>query len=167
MSEDDVKMTAHTFQQAFPHATLWFSFQRYYYILVGTQENLKLDFHKMQYRMAQKGIQQELEPLGISDVYDVLACFIMDEESLLNYTRDSRINTDNHPFLEYDPTSVYLNTGTYVKNNLAAIAGLRQSVSSYLYNKGSNALETQLVLDELEKRIAATPVERFWPYYME
>jgi spermidine synthase len=167
MSEDDVKMTAHTFQQAFPHATLWFSFQRYYYILVGTQENLKLDFHKMQYWMAQPGIQQELEPLGISDVYDVLACFIMDEESLLNYTRDSRINTDNHPFLEYDPTSVYLNTGTYVKNNLAAIAGLRQRVSSYLYNTGSNALETQLVLDELEKRIAATPVERFWPYYME
>ena len=75
-------MTARTFLEVFPYASLWFSFQRNYFLLVGTQQPLSLDFQRLVNLISQEDIQQELEPLGIIDAYDVLACFIMDEETL-------------------------------------------------------------------------------------
>jgi spermidine synthase len=167
MSQDDIKMTARTFQQVFPHSTLWFSFQRHYYVLIGTQQEINVDFQQLRYWMAQPSIQQELSPLGINDPYDFLSCFIMDERALANYSNSAKLNTDNHPYLEYEPTMSYLDIDTYVKENLSAIAPLRQSIFPYLDNTGYSEDEIRLIHIELEQRIAATPVEHFWPQYLE
>jgi spermidine synthase len=167
MSEDDIKMTARTFQQVFPHATLWFSFQRHYYILIGTQQEINVDFQKLSHWMAQPSIQQELSPLGINDPYDFLSCFIMDERALANYSIGAKLNTDNHPYLEYEPTMSYLDIDSYVKENLSAIAPLRQNIFPYLVNTGYTEDEIQSVKTTIEQRIAATPVEHFWPQYLE
>lgn len=135
---DNIKMTARTFQQVFPHASLWFSFQRYYFLLVGTQQPLSLDLQMMQSVMSQEAIQEELSPLGISDAYDVLSCFVMDEEALGNYVAGARLNTDDHPYLEYEPATSYLAVEDHVRANLNEIAPLRQSVWPFLVNTGDS-----------------------------
>ncbi len=167
LSEQDVKMTARTFQQVFPHATLWFSFQRHYYILVGTQQPLSLDYQLLSQRMAQMNIQNELAPLGIEDAYDILSCFILDEDSLARYSSGSRLNTDNHPYLEYAPASAYLAIDASVRQNLAAIASLRQSAWPYLVNTGPTPDDRLLVESTLVVRMMTTRVEDFWPYYLD
>lgn len=167
LSEEDVKMTARTFQEVFPHATLWFSFQRHYYILVGTQQELVLDFQRISHLMAQPDIQNELAPMGIHDAYDVLSSFIMDEVSLASYSSGSRLNTDNHPYLEYAPSSAYLLIDSSVRQNLSAIAPLRQNVWPYLVNTGTTPSQSQQVELNLINRMMTTQVEDFWPEYLD
>ena len=166
LSEEDVKMTARTFQQVFPHASLWFSFQRHYYILVGTQQELEIDFQQLSAWTSRANIQDELVPLGIKDAYDVLACFILDEHSLAQYSAGSRLNTDNHPYLEYAPNSAYLVIDNSVRQNLKAIAPLRQSVCPYVVNTGATPSQSQLVELDLLKRMMTTRIEDFWPDYV-
>jgi spermidine synthase len=45
LSDREVRMIAKTFVTVFPHTTLWFTPLRQYVILVGTQEELEIDFH--------------------------------------------------------------------------------------------------------------------------
>jgi spermidine synthase len=166
LSEVELKMTTRTFLQVFPHASLWFSFQRNYFLLVGTQQPLSLDFQKLVSLTLQEDIQKELGPLAINDAFDVLTCFIMDEEALSNYVNGARLNTDNHPYLEFEPSIGYFLIEEYIQKNISSIAPLRQSIWPYLVNVGRTESEIQTVHDELEKRIIDTSIDNYWPQYV-
>jgi spermidine synthase len=166
LSEVELKMTTRTFLQVFPHASLWFSFQRNYFLLVGTQQPLSLDFQKLVSLTLQEDIQKELGPLAINDAFDVLTCFIMDEEALSNYVNGARLNTDNHPYLEFEPSIGYFLIEEYIQKNISSIAPLRQSIRPYLVNVGRTESEIQTVHDELEKRIIDTSIDNYWPQYV-
>jgi hypothetical protein len=101
-----------------------------------------------------------------NDAYDVLVCFMMDENTLSDYITRVRLNTDNHPYLEFEPSLAYFPIEEYIKKNLAAIAPLRQSVWSYLINTGQTDAEIQSVKDELERRIVETSIDNYWPQYL-
>jgi len=166
LSEDEIKMTIRTFMSVFPHASLWFSFQRFYFILVGTQSELNLDFQLLQDRMADENIKAELAPVDISDSYDVLSCFIMGEGALANYASGAKLNTDGHPYLEYSATMSYFITGDFTRQSLSGISRLRQSVLPYLANLGATESEVEKVKANLQERFNATPVAHFWPDYV-
>jgi hypothetical protein len=165
LTVDDVKMVARTFQSVFPHATLWYSFSRHYYILVGTQGEISIDFAALQAKVARPEIQQELSPQGIKDAYDFLACFLLGEEGLRRYVGPGELNTDNYPRLEYDPSTTYLNVDDHVRANLNSTRLLRENVSIFLQNFGS--VDPQAVRQQLAERITATPIDSFWPQYIE
>ncbi len=167
LSNEELKMTAGTFLQVFPHASLWFSFQRNYFMLIGTQQPLSLDFQRLVNLVSQEDIQQELEPLDIKDAYDVLACFIMAEETLADYVTGARLNTDNHPYLEFEPSMVYFLIEEYIDENISDIGPLRHSILPYLVNVGQTESEVQSVKDELDRRIMETSIENYWPKYVE
>jgi len=165
MSEDDVKMVVRTFQEVFPHATLWYSLTRHYYLLVGTQQPLSIDLERLQGRMLRPEINQELQPMGMNDAYDILACLLLGESGLRVYASGGPLNTDNHPRLEYSPATAYLNVADYTRENLNATRPLRENAWSYLHTLGG-VTERDVRL-ELDERMAATPIERFWPLYFE
>jgi spermidine synthase len=165
MTEPDVKMVIRTYQTVFPHTSLWFSFERNYYLLVGTKTELQLNLEQLQNYFADSAIQEELQPLDINDPYDFLACFLMGEESLKLYAGDSRLNTDDHPRLEYDPSTTYLNIDDHVRQNLNSTRLLRENVFPYIVN--FNGITMQTAQQILNERIANTPIERFWPQYID
>ncbi len=164
LSPDDVRMVARTFREVFPHASLWFSFERYYYILVGTVQPLRLDFQRLTSLMGQPAIQEELAPVNIADAYDVLACFIMGEQELGAFMDGGRLNTDDHPYLEYEPASSYLAVDEHVRQNLGLIAPRRGSAWPYLMNIPAG--QAQAVQEALNARIQATPPAHFFPQYV-
>jgi spermidine synthase len=55
MTEADVKMIGRTFKSVFPEATLWFSFTRHYYVMIGTKKELKINFERLQKLAAPPG----------------------------------------------------------------------------------------------------------------
>jgi hypothetical protein len=115
--------------------------------------------------VSQPDIQEDLAPMGINDAYDVLACFLMDETALASYAGGGGYNTDDHPLLEYNPATTYLDVDAQVRANLNGTRYLRQSAFPYAHNFG--ALEPQAASRELEARIAASPIERYWPEYID
>ena len=165
MSESEVKMVTRTFREAFPHATLWYSLTRHYYLLIGTQQTFSVDFERLQDLVIRPEIQEELLPMGISDAYDILACLLLGEDGLKNYAGDGLYNTDNRPFLEYGPSTAYLNVAKYTRENLNATRWLRENAWPYLCNLGD--VPAANGRQEIENRMAATPIERFWPLYIE
>ena len=165
MTESDVKMVIRTFQTVFPQASLWYSFERNYYLLVGTKAELKLDLKRLQSYFSCNSIKNELQPMNINDPFDFLACFLMGEQSLRLYAGEGTLNTDDHPRLEYDPSTTYLNIDQHVRQNLNSTRLLRESAFSYLVNfDGIDSSAAQLTLNE---RISDTPIERFWPQYID
>jgi len=101
--------------------------------------------------------------MGINDAYDVLACLLLGEDALRVYAGGGKLNTDNHPRLEYSLDTAYLNTSEHAKENLVATRPLRESAWPIIYNIGSTGEET--VLQKLTERIATTSIEYFWPIY--
>jgi spermidine synthase len=166
LSEDEIKMTARTFMSVFPHASLWFSFERFYFILIGTQSELNLDFSLLEEKMADADIQAELAPAGINDSYDVLSCFIIGEETLVSFCSAGRLNTDSHPYLEYSQTMSYFFAEDFARQNLSSISSLRQIVLPYLALNDLPEVDSASIKANLLERFDITPVVHFWPDYV-
>jgi len=162
LSEEEVKMTARTFQTVFPHTTLWFTPERLYYILVGTQEKLEIDFKLLSEKLGNENIKQELAQLNITDPFDFLSCFIMGEEALVTYAGDAKINTDDHPYLEFIPSLAYYQRGKYAKENIENIRFFRENAFPLLVNTGETDAEIVSVKDKLQERYDTTHIMRYW-----
>jgi spermidine synthase len=163
MTEADVKMIGRTFKSVFPEATLWFSFTRHYYVMIGTKKELKINFERLQKLAADSKVQGELNEVDASDAYDVLATFLMSADGLARYVGEGPLNTDNHPLLEYDPATIYLDSDKPVIANLNSTRTLREKPFRFLDVPLASAEAVRLALEE---RIAATPIESYWPQYM-
>lgn len=156
VSDREVKMIAKTFMTVFPHTTLWFTPLRQYIILIGTQEELKIDFESLSSKLEMGSVQRDLELLNVTDPIDVLNLFVMGEEVLAKYVGDARINTDNHPYLEFTPAMAYFVSDMYWLQNMRDIVKSRESVFPSLINMGKTDEEITAVAEKVQKRFEAT-----------
>ena len=85
-------------------------------------------------------------------------------ESLEEYAGHTRLNTDNHPYLEYAPSLTYFQMVDFTRGNIVKAAPLRHSPAPYIVNMGQNQTE---VLTLLAERFTQTPVENYWPLFFE
>lgn len=108
LSHAKMRMTARTFLTAFPHTTLWLSAIRHHGLLVGTVEELRIDYGTLQRKLERPGVRQELAPVRATDALDVLSWFVMGEEALAGYGGDARLNSDDRPYLEVTPALNHL-----------------------------------------------------------
>jgi hypothetical protein len=79
----------------------------------------------------------------------VLAAFVTGEEGLAKYTAGARLNTDDHPYLEFTPAWSYFFATRYGAQNMYNFEAARQSVFPWLVNTGDSAATA-----ELEERVA-------------
>ena len=156
LPNEEVKMIVKTFKTVFPHATLWLTPGRQYYILVGTQEKLEINFKSLSSKLEMRNIQQELEELNVTDPFDFLGCFALGEEALTKYVGDTKINTDDHPYLEFSPSMAVFREREYVRQNQLSISKFRESVFPLLVNTGETDEEIATVAEKVQKRFEAT-----------
>jgi hypothetical protein len=156
LSDSEVRMTTATFMAAFPHTTLWLSPIRHHALLVGTQEKLRIDFESLSAKLAREGVGKELGLLGVLEPMDVLAWFVMGEEQLAGYVEGARLNTDNHPYLEFTPAMAYFYTMGYVTQNLYEWARRRESVWPLLVNTGATHEERSAMGERVQRRFEAS-----------
>lgn len=164
LNEAETGMIINTFREVFPNASLWFSPLRNYFLLIGTMDEFQIDFLATKAKIEQPVIQKELRSVLIHDIYDFLSCFVMAGDALAEYAGNARLNTDNHPYLEYAPSLTYFQMVDFTRENILKAAPLRHWPAPYLVNMGQNHTE---VLTLLAERFAQTPVERYWPLFFE
>ncbi|MEJ2679881.1 MAG: fused MFS/spermidine synthase [Gemmatimonadota bacterium] len=149
LSDAQVRMTARTFMEAFPHTTLWFSPLRSLGLLVGSHDRLRVDVQSLASKLQRPGVRQQLERVGVTEPLDVLAWFVTGEKGLAKYTADARLNTDDHPYLEFTPAWSYFFATRYGAQNMYNFGVARQSVFPWLVNTGDSTATA-----DLEKRVA-------------
>lgn len=156
LSPDEMRMTARTFMTVFPHTSFWLTPLRQYAILVGTRSELRIDLERLQARLGREEVLRELAPLNTRDVVDVLSWFVMGEDALARYAGDGRINSDNHPYLEFTPATAYFTGVLYQVRNTLDIGVLRESVVPYLAGAGRGEAEAAALVERVERRHRAT-----------
>jgi spermidine synthase len=155
LSDREMRMIAKTFLTAFPHTTLWFTPLRQYVILIGTREQLQIDFKSLSDKLAVSNVQRELEPLYIADPIDVLSLYVMGEEALARYVGNAAINTDNHPYLEFTPALAYFVSDLYWIQNTRNIRDSRENVFPTLVNVGETQAQIAAVAQKVQQRFEA------------
>ncbi len=156
LSDAEMRMTARTFVAAFPHSTLWLSPIRHHGLLVGTREPLRIDWAFLSRKLEREGVRNELRQLGVFEPMDVLSWFVMGEEGLGRYVEGARMNTDDHPYLEFTPAMAYFYTTQYVTRNLLEFARARESVLPLLTNMGGTDEEIAALSERVRRRLEAS-----------
>ena len=156
LSDAEMRMTARTFMEVFPHTTVWLSPLRHHGLLVGTRERLRIDFGALGEKLQRSGVRSQLEQMAVLDPYDFLGWFVMGEERLAEYVEGARINTDDHPYLEFAPAWSYFVTMRYATRNLYEFGQMRESPFPLIENFGSTEEERADVAGRVEKRYQST-----------
>ena len=159
LSVAEYKIILRTFQSVFPHASLWISHgisemggYNTYTLLVSTPRRLAIDVEILQRKLSAPAVVADLRPWGLGDPVGVLENFVCGEESLRRWTGQGVINTDDLPYTQYKTR--YSGDSGKLEN---ALAGLIESVWSYLENTGSEsesgALKQALALHRKANRL--------------
>ncbi len=156
LSDAEVKMTARTFMEVFPHTTLWLSPLRYHGLLVGTRKTLQIDVQALRRKLQRPGVRQELARVGVVEPLDFLAEFVMGEDGLRQYVAGARLNTDDHPHLEFTPAWSYFVALGYAMQNLDHFRMARKSVLPLLVNLGDTPQAVAALADSVARRYEAT-----------
>jgi len=110
MSPEDVKIVVNTFRSVFPHATVWFSTIGDI-LMIGSFEELNIDYLQLAKNYNIPGVYEDMQKLSVREPLALLSSYLLDEDSVTRFTAGSRINSDNHPVLEYSvPRSIYVDT---------------------------------------------------------
>ncbi len=73
--------------------------------------------------------------LYVDSIYQFLTFFTMGEEKLATYTADARLNTDDHPILEFSaPEGLYAQT---VEQHLESMRQNMELITPLLHNLGN------------------------------
>ena len=161
LSDAELKMTARTFMQVFPHTTLWLSPLKYHGLLVGSSQPLRIDMQVLRRKLQRPDVQREVSRVGVLNPFDFLSGFVMGEEDLRQYVAGARVNTDNHPYLEFTPAWSYFIAQRYALQNLTAFRATRKSVLPLLVNTGDTPTAVAATADSVTRRFDATQ-HSFW-----
>ncbi|MDH3457964.1 MAG: fused MFS/spermidine synthase [Gemmatimonadota bacterium] len=157
LSDEEMRMIVKTFMTAFPHTTLWFSPLRHHSILVGTQAKLVIDFGALRRKLERQSIQHELAYFApVTDPIDFLGWFVMGEGALAKYASSARVNSDNHPYLEFTPAMAYFRSDSYRVRNLLTLRQWRESAFPLLVDVGETDEEIAAVAESVQRRFEAT-----------
>ncbi len=132
---DDAKAIIKTFQEVFPHTSVWNSFLTRIVLLVGSREPIELDKNRFDTLMQVPELQESASQMGVRSFLDLTDFFLTDGERLKPFLQDAPVITDDRPLLEFSPVTLlpplkwqtdesFLNLLRYRAGQKPPIAGL-------------------------------------------
>jgi tetratricopeptide (TPR) repeat protein len=101
-------------------------------------------------------VRAELAPLQVDNELDVLGWFVAGEDALEPYVAGARVNTDNHPYLEFAPAMAYFASTGYLVQNLLSFRELRESPIPWVVSTGETPAQVAAVEARIRRRFEAT-----------
>jgi spermidine synthase len=94
------RMTARTFLDVFPHATLWLPSVRDA-VLIGSAHPLRLDLERVEKAYGQEETRENLSRAYLETPETLLATYLLDREGIATWAGDAPVITDEHPWMEF------------------------------------------------------------------
>jgi spermidine synthase len=119
ITSDELRILMKSFQEVFPHATLWYMNHTHtnFGILIGTPEALQIDYTRLQEGFATESIAESMRQIGLVEPLQLVHCLHLDEEGYRQFCGDVELHTDNDPVLEFSsPLSFYQYYETFHEN---------------------------------------------------
>lgn len=100
ITPDNLRIAINTLLKTFPQALAFRTGTDL--IIVGGHHRLQFDYYGLQERMATPTIRETLQAIGIDSPGELIAKhYLFCAESLLEFSRGARLNSDDQPILEY------------------------------------------------------------------
>lgn len=153
----DVKLILKTFQEAFPHVSVWSTIPGDL-LLIGTMEPQRLDYQALARQLAAPAIREDLERVKLGHPQAVLDGFRLNSEQVRQTVADTDwTHTDDLPWLEFNaPKALY--AGRAFMLNYRGLDALRAPVSAIADHVPEPDAQAHLALgaaylyrDELDK----------------
>lgn len=123
LSSSDLKTMIATFESVFPHVTAWAPPFANDLLLVGAKKPFEISFPNLEAKIKEEKVQQDLAGTGVKDASSLLGYFVA-SKSLKEFTKDTKLHTDNHPILEFSaPLSLGQET---IGENLQVLLGIQE-----------------------------------------
>src|SRR5262245_36526634 len=124
-----LKMIARTFQDVYPHATMWLNRFKGYTLLVGTLAPLRIDVARLEASFRTPAIKRDLAEINVATPWQFLESFAMQADTVRGYAAEStRLNTYDRPHVEF----YRLSWRDPVEENLAELAHFADDVTPLL-----------------------------------
>lgn len=125
ISLEEFRTLLRSFQDVYPHATLWVmnEIPTAFGILIGTPGPLSVDAARLGAGMARPTVRDDLLAIGIEHPLQIPAALLLDERGLRAFVAGAPRHTDDDPVLEHAATfSFYLFLHHFAANLDAALA---------------------------------------------
>ncbi len=100
----EFKVMVRTFQEAFPHSSLWYN-NPANLILLGSVDTLRINYPDFRERISARAIQEDLGEVRLDNPLALVSCFLIGEDRLRRLTEDVPLNTDSRPIIEFSRTA--------------------------------------------------------------
>jgi spermidine synthase len=141
LSFNDLKILIRTFDQVFPHTTVWYftQYPTHFIIAIGTPEKLKVSLNKLEIDMQM--IKKDLEEILVDNVYELASMLLLGENDVDNLTYGTVIHTDNFPVLEFSDMYDYMRIDVQPNlNNLLKYK--KENLNNYFFG---NSLQFEIL----------------------
>jgi Flp pilus assembly protein TadD len=102
LSERELKIIVKSFAHVFPDCQLWFTPLYNYFILVGSPDEIVIDYTRLVEGLSNPEVAEDLREIGMPDSVAFVNTFAMDKAGIEQYVRDTaEINTYDQPRIEF------------------------------------------------------------------
>jgi spermidine synthase len=133
LSVDDMQGILKSLHAVFPHVQVWYpnSEPHENTILIASMQAVALDPELLTRRLAESAVAADLGEVGIVSTLQFLDFFMLGDGAVAHLSETGRLNTDNHPRLEFLAPHTLRRRQSWVEN-LAALLLAREPVNRYL-----------------------------------
>jgi len=135
LSDEMFRLALRTFYRVFPEMSVWYmnNESTHYILLVGTKNPLRIDYSLMVQKLKNEKVNSDLAELYLDDADKILSCFLCDQNSLKEYLAGDKINSENHPYLEFESPKYGYGDQPMI-DNLNTLLKHRTSIIPYVFN---------------------------------
>jgi tetratricopeptide (TPR) repeat protein len=108
MSSIDFKTIVRTFQADFPHVTVWEAAIGGDYLLIGSPQDLNVDYQVLVDRLSDERMRPHIGMMNIRDVAAFINKLVITEDAIAGYTKGAPLHTDDNARLEYSAPKALL-----------------------------------------------------------
>ena len=150
ITPENLQVAVNTLLQTFPQALAFRANSDL--IIVAGFNPLNFDYMGIQERLKSPGVGEAMRGIGIASAGELIAKhYLNSEESLGEFSKGARLNTDNLPVLEYSAHFLVgeKSAGTLQMDNISSLNEVSQNVALPLTNLGSDLPSVANALREL------------------
>ncbi|MDP6657423.1 MAG: fused MFS/spermidine synthase [Nitrospinaceae bacterium] len=103
---EDARSILKTFQEVFPHTSIWNSFLTRIVLLVGSNDPIIPDKIRFDELMQTPRLKEAARQMGVNSFLDFTDFFLADGERVKSFVESAEVVTDDQPLLEFSPVTL-------------------------------------------------------------
>ena len=133
MGVADIRGILKSIQSVFPHVQVWYANPEPHEntIVIASSQPLGIDPAKLAQRLAESPVAADLAAVGITSALQLLDFFMLGDRAVAAFSATGRIDTDDHPRLEFLAPQSLRRKQSWI-DNFAALRGAREPIEPYL-----------------------------------